>query len=121
LSLGKYLQSVLPAPLETAVDALADCGPYTPILGLDVSGPGGGQWTLLVSEPNVLDVEPGLPAEDVPTLHLTPEAVAALAAGDDQPLTDALDVCELPPTLGEGELLSSIMRTLVPGVAAPVA
>jgi thioester reductase-like protein len=122
LSLGKYLQSVLPAPLETAVDVpAADCGPRTPILGLDATGPGGGQWTLFVSEPNMLDFEPGLPAEDVPTLHLTPEAVAALPAGDDQPLTDALDACELAPSLINGELLASAVRALVPGVAAPVA
>lgn len=38
-------------------------------VGLRVTGPGGGDWTLQIQDGKLLDAKPGLPSEDVKTLH----------------------------------------------------
>lgn len=50
---------------------LTSCSTPTPrLLGLQIDGPGGGQWTLRVFDNTVRSIEPGLPPEDSSTLRV---------------------------------------------------
>ncbi len=51
------------------------------IIGLDVSGPGGGQWTLSLNGSQVSGIERGLPTKSCPVLRLTTEEFAELSGG----------------------------------------
>jgi thioester reductase-like protein len=50
------------------------------VIGLDVFGPGGAQWTVLLNQDGILSATAGLPEEGVPTLHLSTEALVSAAA-----------------------------------------
>ncbi len=49
-------------------------------IGLDISGPGGGQFTLGLSGSQVAQVTPGLPVEDTPVLRMHVEEFSALCS-----------------------------------------
>lgn len=50
-------------------------------LGLQVNGPGGGQWELLLAEGSVVAAQPGLPAQPSPTLYMNSTTFERLAKG----------------------------------------
>ena len=52
-------------------------------LGLDVTGPGGGQWRLTREQGN-FDVSPGLPGDDSPVLRLSDLQINSLAMLEDE-------------------------------------
>lgn len=58
-SVGEYLQS-----------ESQETGSQDSVFGLDVSGPGGGQWTLSLQGGRIANVEVGLPVTDAPVLRL---------------------------------------------------
>jgi thioester reductase-like protein len=60
---------------------------YAPpqIVGLDVLGPGGGQWQLTLRGGRLVDYEIGLPDAAQPRLQLTAEEFAALTTADTTP------------------------------------
>lgn len=115
LRVGEYLHNVLPTRLETALDASAR---YGPVAGVDVSGPGGGQWQLILKQSNVLDFDVGLPTRDLPVLQFGHDTFAALVQGSDP--RESLASCEMPAPFGNGSLLGRVSRALFPGIACAV-
>ncbi len=51
-------------------------------LGLDITGPGGGQWSLHVRDGGVVTADVGVDAREMPTLHLSTAAFATLVRGE---------------------------------------
>lgn len=62
--------SDLPDPSEAAQSAETN-GEAPQVIGLDVIGPGGGQWQLTLSGDRILDIEPGLPDRSEPVVRLS--------------------------------------------------
>jgi len=50
-------------------------------LGLQVNGPGGGQWELLMADGSLVAAEPGLPTRGVATIYMNSKTFDRLAAG----------------------------------------
>jgi thioester reductase-like protein len=63
-------------------EPLPPVAPAEACLGLQVDGPGGGQWKLLLREGRRSSVEPGLSAECSPVLALDSQTFRALACGE---------------------------------------
>lgn len=115
LRVGDYLRSVLPTRLETALDV---SGRRVPVAGVDVTGPGGGQWQLVVKESSVLDFDVGLPTRDVPVLRFGHDTFATLAQGGAP--RASLGSCEMPAALGNGSLLGRVGRAIFPAISVPL-
>lgn len=54
-------------------------------IGLDVLGPGGGQWSLTLSDGALAGFEPGLPIDERPLLRLTADEFARLTSREPAP------------------------------------
>jgi hypothetical protein len=68
----------------TAVGKLAISDPPWQILGLDLIGPGGGQWTLTLRGDQLLAADRGLAAECEEVYTLPTQVLAAIAGENDR-------------------------------------
>jgi len=74
IEVGTYLQQSLDMVDPVSVDSMKS----EITLGLDVHGPGGGQWGVAFSDRGLVVVEPGLPSTCKTTLTLTPSEFLSL-------------------------------------------
>jgi nucleoside-diphosphate-sugar epimerase len=90
------------------------------IVGLDISGPGGGQWSLHLSGSHAVAVEMGLPTGGQPVLQLPVDDFAALVGGGHALAATRKFRLESPSGSVNGELSESLSRVLFPRVG-PIA
>ena len=68
-------------PLVQAGQSVSGCDGAGSGLGLQVNGPGGGQWNLVIRDGNLLGVDWGLGPRCSPTYYLNAKTFASLARG----------------------------------------
>lgn len=86
------------------------------VVGLDITGPGGGQWTLHMSGTQAVRVEPGLPLGGQPVLTLPAVDFAALVGGGAVSATPRKFHLDSPAGAVNGELSESLSRVLFPSL-----
>jgi thioester reductase-like protein len=79
-------------------------------IGLDVEGPGGGSWQLLLDGSRLAGVQPGTPAADRPSLRLPSSLFARLVRGE---LSDPERSVGRHVTAGKGTQVGPLARSLV--------
>jgi thioester reductase-like protein len=83
-------------------------------VGLDVLGPGGGQWNLVISGHRIASIEPGIP-ENCPVLYQLPSCVFAQFAIGALPVRyELLRFRQWNRTLSNGDLGDAVARALFP-------
>ncbi len=102
LVVGEYLASLNSE--EASANELAEW-----VVGLNVMGPGGGQWRASISGNDILAVEPGLSSQCESTLTLTSTEFQSLISRDDQSPFEVVDrqLSQLEEQLVEAISLSS--------------
>lgn len=85
------------------------------VVGLDITGPGGGQWTLHMSGTHAVAVEPGLPVGGQPVLTLPAVDFAALLGGAAHAAPRKFHL-DSPAGAVNGELSESLSRVLFPSL-----
>ena len=96
-------------PIDNSQDTLP--------IGLDVSGPGGGQWTLLFQEGRLVDVEDGLAADCALELKLdSPRFEQFLRAESTMSWEEVSALLQLEQYNGSGKLVAAIANVLFPAL-----
>ena len=85
-------------------------------VGLDIFGPGGSQWTLVLNESGIQTVQRGLPADSVPTFHISTEELMA-SVSDGQTLKGEWEPNDGIDTASLTELLANAISSLTPQAA----
>ncbi len=104
------------AELDVPALLASCCDPHSPavephIIGLQVTGSGGGDWTLQLDKDRLVDVARGLPAPDgsAPVFRVACVDLASILAKSEDPVTDLETLCGNPA--GQG-LAASLARAL---------
>jgi len=86
LSVEDYLEKMLPAQAAKGMNGSRNgSSADAQVLGLEVVGPGGGQWRMVFSGKDSVSVEPGLPLNGAPLMRISAKDFRALIEGEVQP------------------------------------
>ena len=91
---------------------------HAPWVGLDVHGPGGGQWNVVLGDDQLLSLQPGLPTDLQIVFQMPADVFADLAHGRTETNGSLASYCRVNRTSANGELTGAVARVLFPRALA---